>query len=252
MLVVAPLVLGRAYHTPGVGGPVSCPLIANADTIRVTRLDGCGRPVCGTDNGYVFDCFATLAMNPNTDDGDDVTYKAANGRQCGFKKGCPVFNGYDVELHFFSLSPEFIELTTGNPVFFGWDGKPIGYDDCSVQCNTGFALELWAQVITDQCAEGATGQWIYFLLPWITNGLLGDMEIGSEAVDLSLTGSTRAGGNWGVGPYNVMPKDANNTPGTLLTPLGSNCHRRTFVTTIAPPTPVCDYIDVTTGVCATP
>ena len=40
-----------------------CPLIANADVIRVTRLDGCGRPVCGEDNGFVFDCFATLAMN---------------------------------------------------------------------------------------------------------------------------------------------------------------------------------------------
>ncbi len=29
-----------------------CPLIANAD---VTRVDRCCRPVCGEDNGFVFD-----------------------------------------------------------------------------------------------------------------------------------------------------------------------------------------------------
>lgn len=226
-----------------------CPLIANADTIRVTRLDSCGRPVCGADNGFVFDCFATLAMNPSVEDGDDVSYKAANGRQCGFKRGCPTFNGYDVELNFFSVSPEFVELTTGNPVVFGFDGQPIGFDDCSVQCDSGFGLELWAEIIGQECVVNATGQWVYFLLPWVTNGLIGDLEVGSEAVSLTLTGATRNGGLWGIGPYDVVATNAANTPGPLLTPLGSTCHRRTFITSIAPPTPVCDYTPVTGGVC---
>ncbi|WP_030236764.1 hypothetical protein [Streptomyces sp. NRRL S-350] len=231
---------------------MGCPLTAEASTIRLTKVDGCGRPVCANDSGYVFDCFSTLAMNVNTTDGTDIEYKAANGRQCGFKRGCPTFNGYDLELHFFSLAPEFIDIATGNPVYFGYDGKPIGYDDCSVQCNSGFALEIWTEVISDECAVGATGQWMYFLLPWVTNGLLGDIELGSEAVDLTLTGATRAGGKWGVGPYNVQAKDAANTAGTMLTPLGSTCHRRTFLTTIAPPAAVCDYVAVTGGVCLTP
>jgi hypothetical protein len=227
-------------------------LIANADVIRVTRLDSCGRPVCGVDNGFVFDCFATLAMNPNVDEGDDVTYKAANGRQCGFKKGCPTFNGYDVELNFFAISPEFIELTTGQPVVFGFDGKPIGWDDCSVPCNTGFALEMWAEVIQQGgCPEDAAGEWVYFLLPWVTGGLIGDMEVGSEAVSLSLGGATRNGGGWGVGPYNVQATNAAQVPGPMLTPLGTNCHRRTFVTTIAPPVVACAYAPVPLiGVCA--
>jgi hypothetical protein len=229
---------------------MACPLIANADVIRVTRVDACGRPVCGVDNGFVFDCFATLAMNPNVADGTDVEYKAANGRQCGFKRGCPTLNGYDVELSFFSVSPEFIEITTGNPVVFGFDGEPIGFDDCSVQCDTGFAIELWAEVIQNEiCPENSEGEWIYFLLPWVTNGLLGDLEIGSEAASLTLSGATRAGGSWGVGPYDVMPIDAANTAGPLLTPLGVTCHRRTFVTTIAPPAAVCDYTPVSGGVC---
>ncbi|MGC0418409.1 hypothetical protein [Embleya sp. AB8] len=231
---------------------MSCPLIANADTMRLTRVDGCGRPICGDDSAFVFDCFAKLSMNANVDEGDDVEYKAANGRVCGFKRGCPSFKGYDVELDFFSVSPELIEIATGNPVVYGFDGKPIGYDDCSVRCNGGFALELWAEVLgEDVCktTSGGHGAWIYFLLPWVSNGRLGDLEIGSEAASLTLTGATRASGAWGVGPYNVVAVDAAGMAGPMLTPLGANCHRRTFLTTIAPPAATCAYAPVTGPPC---
>ncbi|MEV7413187.1 hypothetical protein [Streptomyces althioticus] len=223
---------------------MSCPLIANADVMRVTRLDQCGNPICGEENGFVFDCFASLAMNNNSDDGEDIEYKAANGRVCGYKRGCPTFRGFDVQANIYSVSPELIEILTGNPVYLGWDGKPIGFDTCSVKCDTGFALELWAEVLAEECAPGAEGQWIYFLLPWVTNGMLGDLEIGAEAVTMQVTGATRAGGSWGVGPYDVQPIDAAGTPGKMLTPLDSSCHRRTFITTVAPPEPGCDYVPV--------
>ncbi|MFF2612375.1 hypothetical protein [Kitasatospora sp. NPDC058046] len=226
---------------------MSCPLIANADTIRVTRVDGCGRPTCGPEGSFVFDCFASLGMKANVDDGTDVEYKAANGRVCGFKRGCPSFKGYDVELSFFSVSPEFIEITTGNPLVFGFDGKPIGYDDCSIQCNSGFAIELWAEVLgADACtsATAGDGAWIYFLMPWVASGQLGDLEIGSEKAALTLTGATRSGGGWGTGPYDVMPIDAAGAAGKMLTPIGSACHRRTFITTVKPPKPSCDYTPV--------
>ncbi|MGA5599640.1 hypothetical protein ACPCUF_01140 [Streptomyces griseoincarnatus] len=212
--------------------------------MRVTRLDRCGNPVCGEENGFVFDCFASLGMNNNSDDGEDIEYKAANGRVCGFKRGCPTFKGFDVELNIFSVSPELIEILTGQPVYLGWDGKPIGFDTCSIKCDTGFALELWAEVLAEECAEGAEGQWIYFLLPWVSNGMLGDLEIGAEAVTMQVTGATRAGGSWGVGPYDVQPIDAAGTPGPMLTPLDSSCHRRTFITTVAPPEPGCEYVPV--------
>lgn len=250
MLVTSPLVLGRATNTLTML-EATVPLIANADVIRVTRVDGCGRPVCGEDNGYAFDCFATLAMNANVEDGEDVEYKAANGRVCGFKRGCPSFRGFDIELSFFEISPEFIELTTGNPVVYDYAGEPIGYDDCSIQCNSGYALELWAEVLGDDVCStaGATGAWVYFLLPWVTNGQLGDLEVGSEAASLTLTGATRAGGAWGTGPYDVQPTDALGTPGPLLAPLGPNCHRRTFVTSVPPPTILGEYLPVTGGLC---
>lgn len=230
---------------------MTAPLIANADTFRITRVDSCGKPVCGVDNAYVTDCFASLAMNANVEDGTDVTFKAANGRQCGFKKGCPTLNGYDVELVFFQASPELIEIMTGSPVFFDFAGKPIGFDSCSIPCRAGFALELWADILDeDACdAQLGDGAWEYFLMPWLTNGQIGDLELADEAVNFTLTGSTRALSKWGEGPYNVMAQNALGTPGPMLTPLGPTCHRRIFSTTIAPPVPTTGYLPVDPAFC---
>ncbi|MFC7791421.1 hypothetical protein [Streptomyces cinereoruber] len=231
---------------------MSCPLISNADTIRVTRVDGCGRPVCGDDGAFVFDCFASLEMEPNIEEGEDIEYKAANGRICGFKRGCPSFKGFDLTLTFHMISPEFIELTTGAPPVYGYDGKPIGWDDCSIKCNSGFAIELWAEVLGEDVCDttgAGDGQWIYVLLPWVTNGMMGNLSVGSEPTSPTLTGATRAGGAWGVGPWDVMPLDAAGTAGPLLTPLGSACHRRIITTNVAPPAPVCDYVPVNSALC---
>ncbi|MEU8472603.1 hypothetical protein AB0F30_32765 [Streptomyces sp. NPDC029006] len=144
---------------------MSCPLIATADVFRVTRVDQCGSPITGPKNAFVVECFSSVAFNTNVDDGDDIEYKAANGKVCGFRKGCPTFRGFDVEINFFAVSPELIELLTGNPVYVDASGKVIGTDSCSLQCKSGFALELWAEVLGEECEEGAKGQWVYFLLP---------------------------------------------------------------------------------------
>ncbi|MEU9576312.1 hypothetical protein [Streptomyces chilikensis] len=228
------------------------PLIANGDTVRITRVDGCGRPVCGPEASFVTDCWATVSMSAQVEEGDDIVFTAANGRNCGSKKACPTFNGFEVTWQFFQSSPELLEIMTGAPVVFGFDGAPIGTDTCSVACRSGFALELWAEVLgEDVCPEEATGDgaWLYILLPWISGGIIGDLEIGNEAVNFELTGSTRSGGRWGTGPYDVMAQDAAGTPGPMLTPLDGACHRRMMITTVAPPEPSTTYVPLT---CPTP
>lgn len=232
---------------------MSAPLISNLDTVRITRVDACGRPVCGDDSAYITDCVASVKMEANVDDGDDITFKAANGRQCGYKKACPTFNGYDLTFDFLQASPELIEIMTGSPVFYDYAGRPIGFDSCSIPCRAGFALEAWADVLgPDVCPEDDTGDgaWLYICLPWITNGMIGDLELANEAVTFELTGATRDNGRWGVGPYDVMAQDAAGTPGPMLTPLAPGCHRRMFLTTIAPPEPSTDYVPVMGDMCA--
>lgn len=219
---------------------MSCDLISSFDVARVTKLDQCGRPIVGL-NSYVTDCHASLAMNVVIDEQDDVIYRSANGNLCGVKRGCPTLLGYDLEYNFYQVSPELMDVLTGNPVVMDFAGDPVGNDSCNIQCDRGFAIETWSELIAPVCSTTGNQRYLYTLIPWITNAYLNDAEFGSEAVTFQLVGTSRAGGQWGTGPYDVVPTDAANTPGRLLTPLGATCHRRMQITTIAPPTPSCEY-----------
>jgi len=223
---------------------MSCDLIANLDVVRATRVDSCGVPVTG-ENAFVSECVASVQMTPALDTPDDVIYRAANGTVCGVKRGCPTLLGYDVNLSFFQVSPEFTDVLTGQPVVVDAAGEPVGSDSCSVQCQGGFALEFWAELIGQNCTETGLPRYLYVLLPWVANAHLSDLTIGAEQVSFSVIGTTRAGGGWGVGPYDVvMNGTAPGAPGPMLTPLGDNCHRRMQITTVAPPVPDCDYATV--------
>lgn len=222
---------------------MSCDLIANLDVVRVTRVNNCGLPIVG-ENAYASECVASVAMNPNVDEQDDVIYRAANGTLCGVKRGCPSLLGYDLEFNFYQVSPELTRVLTGNPEVLDFAGEPVGNDSCAIDCNGGFALEFWSELIGQTCTVTGQQRYLYVLLPWVTNAYISDLEIGSEQVTFQAVGSTRAGGQWGTGPYNVVATDAANTPGRMLTPLGATCHRRMQITTIAPPAVTCDYVTV--------
>lgn len=227
---------------------MSCDLIANLDTVRVTKVNQCGVPTPGP-NAFVSECLSSIAMNVNVDTPDDVIYRAANGTLCGVKRGCPTLLGYDLEINFFQVSPQLVDVLTGQPIVVDNTAEPVGWDDCDVQCNEGFALEFWSELIGQNCTTTGAPKFLYVLLPWVTNAYLSDLEIGSDQVTFQLVGSTRAGGGWGLGPYNVVLNGtAPGTPGPLLTPLGASCHRRILTTTVAPPTPDpdCDYTVVPT------
>lgn len=222
---------------------MSCDLIANLDTVRVTRVDNCGKPVTG-EHAFVSECLASIAMNVNVDTPDDVIYRAANGSLCGVKRGCPTLLGYDVELNFYQVSPQLVDVLTGDPIVVDNTGDPVGWDNCSINCQGGYALEFWSELIGQSCTATGQQKFLYVLLPWITNSYLSDLEIGSDQVTFQGVGSTRAGGQWGVGPYNVtLSGAAPGTPSPMLTPLGSTCHRRIMTTLVPPPTPDpdCDY-----------
>lgn len=224
---------------------MGCPKLAEGEAVRITRVDGCGRPQSGADNAFASECWAEVAMKPNIDNGTDIKLVSMKGKNCGFKKACPDLLGFDVTAKFFEASPEMIEILTGNPVYFDHDGvTPIGWDDCAVACTSGFGLEIWQNVLVEGCAEDADGAWFYWLLPWLTNGVISDVTVNSSGLTFTLTASTRANNAWELGPWNVQAQDNRNTPGPLLTPIGADCHRRGFLTTIEPPTITCEYVTV--------
>lgn len=222
-----------------------CPKLAEGEVVRITRVDDCGRPEEGADNAVVSECWASVQMTPIVNTGTDIEFIAMNGRTCAFKRACPDFRGYDITATFYEASPEQIELLTGNPVYFDYNGDPIGWDDEQVACAGGFGLELWQSILGQECqSEDVDTQSFYWLLPWVTNGLLGDVTVNAEGLTFTVTASTRAGGAWELGPWDVQAQDGSNTAGPLLTPLSATAHRRGFITTIAAPTADCAYVTV--------
>lgn len=221
---------------------MTCSYISNLTAVRLTKVDRCGDPIAGP-NAFANECVATLAMNPVLDEQDDRIFRAANGSLCAVKRGCPSLLGYDVELTVLFSSPELISIVTGNPTYSDAAGEVVGVDDCSVQCDTGFALEFWAELAGEPCSVTGNEKFLYGVLPWVTNGILTDIEFGAEAVNFQLNGSTRAGGQWGTGPFNVV-LGAGNTPAPMTTPLGATCHRRMLITEVAPPVSSCEFVTV--------
>jgi hypothetical protein len=183
-------------------------------------------------------------MTPNINTPADIEMINMRGQTCGFKRGCPDFRGFDITATFWEASPEQIELLTGNPVYFDYNGDPIGWDDEQVACNTGFALELWQEVLGEECTGEEDDLSFYWLMPWLTNGVLGAVTVQGEGLSFTITASTRSAGQWYLGPWDVQDQDGGPTAGPLLTPIGATTHRRSFLTTIAPPTAQCGYIEV--------
>src|SRR5688572_16719533 len=128
-----------------------CPKLAEGDVVRLTRVDQCGRPEAGADNAVQSECWSSVLMAPNVNAGTDIEMLNMRGRTCGFKRACPDFRGFNVTANFWEASPEQIELLTGNPVYLDEAGAPIGWDDCQVSCDSGFALEIWQQVVGQEC-----------------------------------------------------------------------------------------------------
>lgn len=223
---------------------MSCVFLAGIDTLRFTRLDNCGRPVCSADGSFVTNCVASLNLTSNTEDGAEISYVNGRGDRCGYLRRCPTLSDLTVELEVLFASPELLDIATASPVRFDYAGEVIGFETGNVSC-TPFALEGWINVLNQECADNVPGQWLYVLLPWVSGAILGDLEITGEATNFTITGNTRAGGSWGVGPYNVQAADAANTPGPLLAPLEATSHRAIQLTTVPPPTPSCDYVPVT-------
>lgn len=210
--------------------------------MRVTRVDSLGRPVPGLCSTIVTSGYVKVDMKAQIEDGDETTVKTAGGDLCVSEKACDQLKWLEVDIDFCSVDPDLFAMI--NPTWTklsDYQGQTIGWEEShDYSCDAGIALEIWSDVTgftpTDPNAEGA---WVYYLLPMVIGGTLGDMTVENGAVTFTLSGRTKKGNAWGRGPYNVMANPPDGRCGPLLTPVDPNAPRRIMLTTCPPPAAVC-------------
>lgn len=219
-----------------------CASYVRGRVLRVTRLDACGRVVYGADSVVTSSGFVSVAYTANIDDGEEINLPNANGDRCIYVPAKPSFLGYTAEITFCNVDPDLFAMMTGQRVVTDAFGDVVGFtmDTAVSSDDSAFALEVWAgSPTTTGCAEGATGNFGYVLLPFLQGGVVGDFTIENAEVTFTISNaSTKDGNAWGVGPYDVV-LGADSLPAPLPDPLTPTEHLYFVQTGVAPPEPQC-------------
>lgn len=239
-----------------------CASYVRGRVLRVTRLDACGRVVYGPDSVVTSAGFVSVAYTANIDDGEEINLPNANGDRCVYVPAKPSFLGYTAEITFCNVDPDLFAMMTGQRVVTDAFGDVVGFtmDTAVSSDDSAFALEVWAgSPTTTGCADGATGNFGYVLLPFLQGGVVGDFTIENAEVTFTISNaSTKDGNAWGVGPYDVV-LGADSLPAPLPDPLIPTEHLYFVQTGVAPPEAQCGArplldpdADALTDVTATP
>jgi hypothetical protein len=210
--------------------------------MRATRLTSIGKWATGTTASAVSAGFVSIALKDNIESGSEYKQKNASGDFCINERDRDLLNWIELEIAFCSVDPELVELITGQRVLHDQAVKSVGFTKANV-VPTDFALEVWTKV-----GGGGVGnhQWVYWLLPHVTNGWFSDITLEDGTATFSVKCNTAINQYWGKGPYNVVAADAQLTPGPLTTePVLATEHLYTRLTEIAPPAVACGYVTQT-------
>jgi hypothetical protein len=211
--------------------------------MRVTKVNALGRPVYGANSFVVTSGFVSVQFTPEIAEGEETEVRTASGELCVSERGCDELRWITVQIEFCQVDPCLFTLINET-----WTelrdcvGEVIGWAEShKFSCDTGFAMELWTDVTGyTPTTPGAQGAWGYLLLPFIVGGTLGEQTVENGAISFTISGRTKKGSGWGVGPYDIMCNDATTGAcGPLLTPVGTEEPRRIMLTTCPPPTAAC-------------
>lgn len=222
--------------------PTQCFKIVRGKRLRITRLDECGVPAdYGTPNSSVVTSgFISVGLTAVIEAGDEITQKNANGDLCINDRSRDQFKRWDLAISFCEVNPSLAEMVSNATLEEDWDGNVVGIRVPEGAALESFALELWTGVPGSDCVADTPATYGYMLLPFVIPGVLGNITVQNGASTFDIRGQTRAGEGWGVGPYDVVPTDVDNTPGPLSLEMGALDHHLLRTTTIAPPDADCE------------
>lgn len=225
---------------------MSCFTPVRGRMARLTRVDGCGRPVCSACSIVTTKGWISSQFSPQVTEGEAINVTNASGEACVVEPAKPSLTGVETTITFCQVDTDAFSLVTGQDPLVNDRGENVGFDIGDIPDGNGFALEIWTGVSSQQGCDGSSGgaEYGYQVLPWLTAARLGDWTIENSNVTFSITATARNGSGWGVGPYNVQDYTG-NVPGKLFTPIAPNKFGRLIKTTIAPPEAVCGCQELT-------
>lgn len=238
-----------------MASPSTCFAVLRLPMVRVTSENACGVVNTGTGVQVTSTGLVSVAMAVNQEDRQDYFTLNADAQPCITNTAPPILKWIDLTITFCNVDPRMLNLISGEPLVLN-DATPavaVGWDTSVGSVNTvNFGFEGWTRIgNTSQACSGTTVPYGYFVLPWVTEGVIGDVTFENGAATFTVTARTQAGGQWGTGPYNVITSAATATlgqPMPLLTAIGSQVHRRMLVTQLPPPpTAACGGGDLPTG-----
>ena len=214
--------------------------------MRATKVNNCGLPQSGAGNYVVTDGYVSATISPVFQEAEELEQRNAEGRQCVLDRTPPERKYYNLTLVLCQVNTCLITLFSSWAQELDWEGNAVGFrDQRRVESDYGVALELWTggkaagdcptPTNDDIFASTGSGRDYGYILTFGTEFVLGDIEIGAQVSTFTLTGISFAGPQWGRGPWNVVPVDANDTAGRLITPVGEDDQLIILRTPIAPP-----------------
>lgn len=210
----------------------------HAKIMRLTKLDGCGKPLTGVGakSMLVTKGIVKIGLTAEYEDGEDTTKKNGNGEICMQHKDPDQLKYLSPEIEFCGVDPEAWALITGQDIVTDGSANAVGLAFGSAPIEANFALEVWTDIPGGACGDGGFQPFGYWLIPFIGSGRLNDVELGVSAAEFTLAAQTKPGNGWADGPYGVVRDDA-DAVAKLLTPLKSTHHILFQQTTVAPPVP---------------
>jgi len=235
--------------------PSICYPVLRVPAVRLTKLGSCGEVVDSTCSSATSNGIITIEQTAELEDRQDYFTLNADAQPCITDTSPPILKWINVTITFCQVDPELYNIATAEPLVLN-DATPtpvaVGFRTRQGSVNnSNFAFEAWTRIGGSNNCSGGTVQYGYFLLPWLVEGMVGDLTLENGAANFVITARTQPNSLWGVGPYDVI-RLSTGTPSPLLVPIASGDHRHMQVTTQPPPTVTCGCTDVTPTVTVSP
>lgn len=187
------------------------------DAIRVSLVDQCtDEPIPGLTSGYLFNCFRSLELTSNIEEGEETILRNDCGRKCFQTKKCDELTNVTVAFELLNPDYELTNLLTGQALIndgaenIGW------YQEDGVACSPWVCVELFEQVPDEVCSPDHRYRRI--VIPKVRFQLPGNTrEDPFRIVPFTGTSAPASLSSWATGPFEDSPFDFSTIGGDVQT-----------------------------------